>query len=146
MRDMDKGTTCLSQTHYAKEIVRTYNFCNATPRLIPMQPNTCLNKGDYDNPAPDFIRLYSGIVGSLGYLVTMTRPDLAWAYFELNTYVQFPGKHHMLAAEHILSHLSGTCNQTIRYSRDSHENPNDLWGWVDAEIPTPDDLTRGTFS
>ena len=29
-RDMDKGTTYLSQTHYAEEILRTYNFWNAT--------------------------------------------------------------------------------------------------------------------
>ena len=38
-RDMEKGTTYLSQTHYAEEILRTYNFWNATPRLTPMQPN-----------------------------------------------------------------------------------------------------------
>ena len=54
-RDMDKGTTYLSQTHYAEKILRIYNFWNATPRLTPMQPNTRLNKDDYDrNPALDF--------------------------------------------------------------------------------------------
>jgi len=79
--DMDKGTTYLSQTHYAKEILRTYNFWNVTSHLTPMQPNTRLEKGDGDkNPAPDFHRRYHGIVGSLGYLQTMTRADLAWAY------------------------------------------------------------------
>ena len=86
---MDKGTTYLSQTHYAEEILRTYNFWNAIPRLTPMYLKTRLNKGDCDkNPAPDFHRRYYGIVGSLGYLVTMTRPDLAWAYFELSKYMQ----------------------------------------------------------
>ena len=56
-----------------------------------MQPNTRLNKDDCDkNPAPDFHRCDCGIVGSLGYLVTMTRPDLAWAYSELSKYVQMP--------------------------------------------------------
>ena len=90
---MDKGTTCLSQTHYAEEILRTSNFWNATPRLTPMQPNTRLSKEDCDkNPAPDFHRRYRGIVGSLGYLVTMTRPDLAWAYSELSKYVQFQAR------------------------------------------------------
>jgi len=40
----------------------------------------------------------------------------------------------MLAAEHVL-YLCGTWTQTIRYSRDSHENLNVLWGcqWVDAD-------------
>ena len=84
---MEKGTTYLSQTHYAEEILRTYNskFWNATPRLTPMQPNTRLKKDDCDkNLVPDFHGRYRGIVGSLGYLVTMTRPDLAWAYSKLS--------------------------------------------------------------
>jgi len=55
MRDMNKGSTYLSQTHYAENILRIYNFWNATPRLPPMQPNTRLNKGDCDkNPGSDF--------------------------------------------------------------------------------------------
>ena len=29
--NMEKGTTYLSQTHYSQEILRTYNFWNATP-------------------------------------------------------------------------------------------------------------------
>jgi len=44
MCDMDKGTTYVSQTHYAEEILRTYTFWNATPRLTLMQPNTRLNE------------------------------------------------------------------------------------------------------
>jgi len=64
------STTCLSQTHYAEEILRTYIF--GTPRLTPMQPNTRLNKRNCDkNLAPDFHRRYRGIVGSLGCLATI---------------------------------------------------------------------------
>jgi len=72
----------------------------------------------------------------------MTHPDLAWAYSELSKYVQFPGKTHMLAAEHVLCYLRGTWNQTIRYSRDSHENLNVLWGWVDADWAGDTDTRR----
>jgi len=65
----------------------------------------------------------------------MTSPDLAWAHSKLSKYVQFPGKNHKLATKHVLCYLRGTWNhdQTIRYSRDSHENCNVLWGWVDAD-------------
>jgi len=133
-RDMDKGTTYLSQTHYAEKVLRTYNIWNATPRLAPMQPNTRLNNDDCDkNPTPDFYRRYRGIVSSRGCLVTMTSPDLAWAYSKLSKYVQFPGKNHKLATKRVLCYLRGTWNQTISYSRDSHVNSNVLWGWVDAD-------------
>jgi len=88
---MDKVTTDLSQAHYAEKILCTDKFWNATPRLTPMQSSTRLNKDDCDkSPASDFYRHYRGIVGSLGHLVAMTRPDLAWAYSELSKYVQFP--------------------------------------------------------
>jgi len=85
---MDKGTTYLSQTHYAEKILRTYNLWNASPRLTPMQPNTRLDKDDWNkNPAPDFDPRYRCIVDRLGHLVTMTRPDLAWVYSKLSKYV-----------------------------------------------------------
>ena len=48
----------------------------------------------------------------------------------------------MLAAEHVLCYLRGTWNQTIRYSRDSHDNPNVLWGWVDADWAGDTDTRR----
>ena len=38
--------------------------------------------------------------------------------------------------------LRGTWNQTICYSRDSHENPNVLWGWVDADWAGDTDTRR----
>jgi len=48
----------------------------------------------------------------------------------------------MLAAEHVLFYLHSIWNQTIRYSRDSHENPNVLWGWVDADWAGDTDTRR----
>jgi len=72
----------------------------------------------------------------------MTTPHLAWAYSELNKSVQFPGKNRIFATEYVLSYLHGTWNQTIRYSRDSHENPNVFWGWVDADWGGDTDTRR----
>ena len=48
----------------------------------------------------------------------------------------------MHAAEHVLSYLHGTWNQMIQYSRDSHENLNVLWGWVDADWAGDTDTRR----
>ena len=53
--------------------------------------NRRLEKGD-TTIIPDkiFHLRYRVIVGSLDYLVNMTRPDLAFAYSELSKYVQCP--------------------------------------------------------
>jgi len=81
-----------------------------------MKPGTRLTKDQCDlSPDPAFHRRYRGIVGSLGYLVNMTRPDLAWSYSELSKYVQYPGQAHMDAALHALHYLRGTYDQVILY-------------------------------
>ena len=82
-------------------------------------PHTRLSKDDCD-PTPEraFHLRYRGIVGSLGYLVNMTRPDLVFAYSELSKYVQRPGKAHMTATEHTLRYLRDTFDKLLRFSRD----------------------------
>jgi len=75
---MFANTTTLSQKDYVEEILRSHGFWDIPPSNIPMKPNTRLSKDDCNlNPKPDFHRRYRGVVGSLGYLVAMTRPDLA---------------------------------------------------------------------
>jgi len=107
-----------------------------------MKPNTRLFKDDCDpNPKSDFHRRYLGIVSSLGYLVTMTRPDLAWSYSELSKYVRFPGIAHMEAAENVLQYLRDTWNECITYTRGSR-NPNELWGCVDADWSVDTNMRR----
>ena len=132
-RDHQNGKTLLSQRHYAEEVLRTYDQWDCIPALTPMTPGIRLTK-DQCNPSPDpvFHRRYRGIVGSLGYLVNMTRPDLAWSYSELSKYVQYPGKAHMDAAQHVLRYLRGTYDQAIVYEK-CDALANTLWGWVDSD-------------
>ena len=80
--------------------------------LLP--PHTRLSKDDCD-PAPErvFHLRCRDIVGSLGYLVNMTRTDLAFTYSELSKYVQHPGKAHMTTVEHTLRYLLGTFDTSL---------------------------------
>jgi hypothetical protein len=83
-------------------------------------------------PDPVFHRRYRGIVVSLGYLVNMTRPDLAWSYSELSKYVQNLGKAHMDAVHHILRYLRATYDHAIVYER-TDKLANTIWGLVDSD-------------
>ena len=98
-----------------------------------MKPNTRLSKHGCDlSPNPDFHKRYCCIVGSLGYLVTMTRPNLAWSYSELSKYVQFSGETHMDAADNVFRYLHDTWDETITHTCGTRRK-NGLWGWVDAD-------------
>jgi hypothetical protein len=133
LRELDTGKTLLSQKHYAEDVLRTYDYWDCIPALTPMVPGARLTKEQCDpHPEPAFHRRYRGIVGSLGYLVNMTRPDLAWSYSELSKYVQNPGKAHMDAAHHVLRYLRATYDQAIVYER-TNEMANTIWGWVDSD-------------
>ena len=103
-RDLDSGFTVLSQKHYAEEILLTYNMWDTLPCSTVLPPGKRLEKGDtVILPDKIFHLHYRGIVGSLGYLVNMTRPDLAFAYSELSKYVQCPQPDHMGAAASLSS-------------------------------------------
>ena len=113
----------------------------------PMTPNTHLSKDDCNpNPDPIFQRWYRGIVGvgSLGYLVNMTPPDIAWAYSELSKYVQYPGRCHMAAADHVLRYLRGITHYHIKYTRDLPDvtMANKLGGSVDSDRSGDSDTRR----
>ena len=111
----------------------SYVLSHASKRRWVIKTNTRLSKDDCDpNHKPDFHRCYRGIVGSLGYLVTVTHPDLAWSYSEFSKFFQLPGIAHMEATEHVLQYLRDTWNESITYTRGSRI-PNELWGWVHTD-------------
>ena len=116
-----------------EDVLRAYDYWDCFPSLTPMTPGSRLTKEQWDpRPDPVFHRRYRGIVGSLGYLVNMTRPDLAWSYFELSKYVQNPGKAHMDAAHLVLRYLRATYDQAIVYERNDNL-ANTISGWVDSD-------------
>ena len=107
-----------------------------TPKKTPMITDTCLSIDDCNYSYMDltFHKKYRGIVGCIGWLNSMTRPDLSYVYSSLPRYVQFPGQAHMDAALHALAYLHGSLDQGLVYTKSldgpSHER---LWGWVDAD-------------
>eukprot|EP00961_Rhodomonas_salina_P123948 1670503-Rhodomonas_salina.1 len=77
----------------------------ATPVSTPMEANTHLTSADL--PAPEqsnkvFQREYQRIIGSLMYMATFMRPDLAFEVNQCYRFMSNPGPSHMAAARRIL--------------------------------------------
>jgi hypothetical protein len=60
---------------------------------------------------------YRELVGSLSYIATTTRPDIAWYTSQLARVQSNPGKPHFLLAKRVLMYLLNTPNHGLRYYR-----------------------------
>jgi hypothetical protein len=77
---------------------------------------------------------YSQIIGSLMYLASATRPDIAYAVSKLSLFVSNSGSEHWRALERVMRYLVGTMKYGIHYSGDPKvlEGYNDVNGISDA--------------
>ena len=111
--------------------------CN--PSQTTMVAHTRLSKKDCPtNPCAALGEKYRRIVGSLMWLMTMTRPDLCFPVGELSRFLANPGQVHMDAAYMVLRYLKGTVHQGLRYHRDG----GGIVGFVDSDWASCKDTRR----
>ena len=88
------------------------------PVGTPVNPDSKLVAAD----GPDVVhnqRLYQAVVGSLLYLSTKTRPDIAYAVSTAAQFCAKPTKEHWIAVKRILQYLKGTTNYGLLYRKDA---------------------------
>ena len=144
IRDRKNCTSKFVQTAYTERLLRTFDMWdNVKTVATPMEPGTRLVKADCpESPDPVLQRRYRGIVGSIGFLVQMTRCDLAFAYGQLSQFLHCPGPVHLLAAERALAYVRGTSDFGLYYSDLGAGRRNVLTGWVDSDFASDSDTRR----
>ncbi|KAI1674084.1 Pol protein [Pyrenophora tritici-repentis] len=83
---------------------------------VPLKENHLLPLAE--EPSAARTHRYQQLVGSLAYISTSTRPDVARAHSILARHLQNPGQKHIYAAQHVWRYLIGTKNLAIRASAD----------------------------
>ena len=135
----------LSQTAYIDEILDKHQLVDANPVLTPYRSGVHIDTATGE--VSDAITAqYLSIVGSLGWLANMTRPDLATIHNLLAQYNSKATAGHLTAARHVLQYLVGTRNHgisftslptmyygTYNYYPITHADAN--WGPQDASQP-----------
>ncbi|MBW0495113.1 hypothetical protein O181_034828 [Austropuccinia psidii MF-1] len=109
----------LDQQHFTESLLHLYGMESCRPVLTPLPPNEHLQL-----PAPgeinEFKRLhinYQSAIGSINYLSTATRPDLAFAVSSLSQFLQQPGIDHWKAFFHVPQYLQGTQDLGLVYCK-----------------------------
>jgi Reverse transcriptase (RNA-dependent DNA polymerase) len=112
IRDVDAGRIWIGQRQYAKNVLARFGMSDCKPRVAPLDANMQLCKSGkplgLDMP-------YRELVGSLLYLSTCTRPDLAHSVGMLSRFVSAPTEEHWAAAKQVLRYIAGTIELGIVY-------------------------------
>ncbi|CAI7730992.1 unnamed protein product [Closterium sp. NIES-54] len=108
-RDRARRTITLTQSQMVQQVLQRFDFTYSSPPASPLSTRHSLSalpsdeSGEPSGPYPE-------LVGCLMYLMTYTRPDLAYPLSILARYVA-PGRHrpeHMAAAKRVLRYLCST--------------------------------------
>ncbi|KAH9113192.1 hypothetical protein AeMF1_012581 [Aphanomyces euteiches] len=126
----------LSQTAYISTVLKRFGMDKCAPTQTPEITGTEAKWGEPDSPDAS-METYRAIVGSLVYLTTCTRPDLAHAVQRLSRYLHAPKECHMNGAKRVMSYLQRTKNFGLQYGNEQDEIT--LHGFSNASwAPKPD--------
>ncbi|CAI7772147.1 unnamed protein product [Closterium sp. NIES-54] len=108
-RDRAQRTITLTQSHMVQQVLQRFDFTYSSPQATPLSTRHSLSALPSDESVEPS-GTYPELVGCLMYLMTCTRPDLAYPLSILARYVA-PGRHrpeHMAAAKRVLRYLCST--------------------------------------
>ncbi|CAI5966043.1 unnamed protein product [Closterium sp. NIES-64] len=108
-RDRARRTITLTQSHMVQQVLQRFGFTYSSPQATPLSTRHSLSALPSDESV-ESSGPYPELVGCLMYLMTCTRPDLAYPLSILACYVA-PWRHrpeHMAAAKRVLRYLCST--------------------------------------
>ncbi|CAI5463076.1 unnamed protein product [Closterium sp. Yama58-4] len=113
-RDRARRTITLTQSHMVQQVLQRFRFTYSSPQSTPLPTGHSLSALPSDESVEPS-GPYPELVGCLMYLMTCTRPDLAYPLSILARYVA-PGRHrkeHMDAAKRVLRYLCSTSSMGL---------------------------------
>jgi len=139
-RDREAGTLKITQRRMASQLASQYGVSNAAPKAVPMA--TGVKLGADEGELLDTTKFnYSGLIGSLLYLSTCSRPDISHSVGVLARHMSKPTVAHWQAAMGVLKYVASTTDFGIQYSRGSS---SEVVGFSDADYGGDSDTRKST--
>ena len=115
----------LTQRHYVDKILAKFSSDDSGIARIPIDMSLHLSKNKRESVSHVE---YTRVIGSLMYLMSCTRPDLAYAISRLSRYTSNPNEDHWKGIVRVLRYLRYTREYGLHYTR----YPPVLEGYSDA--------------
>ena len=134
------GKIWIGQPAYTAEVMKRFQMENSKPIATPIDTCAKLTKATEDSKLFNQ-ELYQSAIGSLLYLSTRTRPDIAYAVSNVAIFCPKPTMEHWKSIKHIMRYLNGTRNYGLLYDK---EKVTDFIGYSDADWAGDLDDRRST--
>jgi len=141
-RDRPQRRLYISQEHYIESMLDRFGMLDSKPVKTPL-PTTFKSQSATDAEFEEARHEdYPGMVGSIMYAATITRPDIAYAAGLLARTASKWNKAHVIAARHLLRYLRGTSDLCLTY--DSIAGERLVLGYADSDWGGCLDTRRST--
>lgn len=131
------GDILLSQCSYSEKVLDRFGMSDSHPVGTP----TVCGSGVIENREVVHDYPYRSAVGSLLYLVVMSRPDLAFAVGSASRHLEEPAKEDVIAVKRVFRYLKGTAMFSIRFLAGAEL---DLVGYCDSDYAGDGETRKST--
>jgi hypothetical protein len=149
-RDWARKTITISQGGFAKKMLKNFGYEGCKKKVdSPLPAGQEFEKWEGE-PVEDLEQSFLCFVGSLNWLATTTRPDLAQACAMMSRYASNPGPEHVKCARHILAYLAAHPDLGITYHgseevlKKGYDHKDRLIAAVDADLGGCKDSQKST--
>lgn len=130
-QDHKNGIVSLCQRQYILDVLERFGMSDCKPITTPLDPGLTLSTAFSPQTAQERQEMvsipYLSAVGSLMYLATSTRPDIAYSVGLLARFSSNPGMRHWAAVKHLMRYIKGTLDLKLVYRRDAYQDGGNLF-------------------
>lgn len=125
----------MSQKGFTNNLVAFAGLAYAKPTPTPLPLSHCLYEKTEETTDEDSDEMrnvpYRSVLGSLLYLATKTRPDLATTVSMLSKFQEMPSLRHWKAMKHVVRYLKRTTNMGLRLPKTEEDVKLEVWSDAD---------------
>jgi hypothetical protein len=137
IRNHTNHSIALIQDVYISKVLKKYGMENYKPAATLIE-TSALNAmvANTSQATKAEILEYQSRIGSLTYLATQTRPNIAFTRSILSRFLVNPLKDHINSVGRVLQYIAGTKNLAIVYSGSAIQDPDnsELHGYSDSDF------------